>query len=137
MMRWPSAYCAMSSGLSRSTMRSSTQPALPELVRTRYQSSITTAGLGGGVASAECPLVVAGLAEVEVEVEVEVSCFTGGAVLAEPVLPGAGAFAGLAGFFWFGLVFDCVVLAGLGALGAFFSAVARRSTSTFSPSLSW
>src|SRR5271166_5468036 len=44
-MRWPSAYCAMSSGISRSNMRSNTQPTRPEELRTRYQSSIT--GLGG------------------------------------------------------------------------------------------
>src|SRR5450631_304819 len=45
MMRWPSAYCATSSGTSRSIMRSSTHPTWPEEFRTMYQSSI--AGLGG------------------------------------------------------------------------------------------
>ena len=43
-MRCPSAYCATSTGTSRSIIRSSTQPTCPDEVRTRYQSSIT----GGG-----------------------------------------------------------------------------------------
>src|SRR5271166_5785531 len=53
MMRWPSAYWATSSGMSRLTMRNSTQPTRPAELRTRYQSSIT--GLGGSVTF---PLVV-------------------------------------------------------------------------------
>src|SRR5271165_1954420 len=116
MMRWPSAYCAMSSGISRSIMRSSTQPTRPELVRTRYQSSMM--GFGGGAWSDGCAPVVAGLAETELELEL--SCFTGGAVLDE-----AGLFAGLADFFGLAFVFDCVAATGFGGLGAFFSAVAR------------
>ena len=43
-MRWPSAYCAMSSGTSRSTMRASTQPTRLWESRTSHQSSITGTG---------------------------------------------------------------------------------------------
>src|SRR5450755_392952 len=61
MMRWPSAYCAMSSGTSRSIMRRSTQPTWPDEFRTMYQSSI--AGLGGtttfAVSAAPAPVFAA------------------------------------------------------------------------------
>src|SRR5271167_4859365 len=56
MMRCPSAYCATSRGMSRSIMRSSTQPTRPEEFRTRYQSSMT--GLGGSA-----PLVLPAAAD--------------------------------------------------------------------------
>src|SRR2546426_523958 len=39
-MRWPSAYCAISRGASRSTMRASTQPTWPSASRMSHQSSI-------------------------------------------------------------------------------------------------
>src|ERR1035437_7120029 len=52
MMRWPSAYCATSNGISRSIMRSSTQPTRPAELRTRYQSSITGFGGAGGLPGA-------------------------------------------------------------------------------------
>src|SRR5271165_7341383 len=129
MMRWPSAYCAMSSGMSRSIMRSSTQPTWPEVVRTRYQSSIATAGLGGGGCSVAFAPAAVDFTEPEASV-------VGGWDDAEAGGVGFCAFAGLADFFWLALVFDGVVAAGFGGLGAFFSAVARRTTSTFSPSLS-
>src|SRR5579863_8050940 len=41
-MRCPSAYCATSSGIDMLSMRVSTQPAWPSLVRTRLQSSMWT-----------------------------------------------------------------------------------------------
>src|SRR5260370_9716765 len=44
-IRCPSAYCATSSGMAMTSIRVSTQPALPSLVRTRLQSSI---GIGAG-----------------------------------------------------------------------------------------
>src|SRR5580700_537103 len=55
-MRWPSAYCATSSGMDMINMRASTQPTLPSLVRTRFQSSNCGAvadAAGWGVARAE------------------------------------------------------------------------------------
>ncbi len=45
------------------------------------------------------------------------------------------AFAGFSSFGFVGVVFGGLI--GLGGLGAFLSVVARRRTSTFSPSLSW
>src|SRR5271157_2443774 len=41
-MRWPSAYCATSSGTAIHRRRVRTQPDWPELVRTRLQSSVGT-----------------------------------------------------------------------------------------------
>src|SRR5579872_6390304 len=54
-MRWPSAYCATSSGIAMLTIRDRTQPALPSLVRIRYQSSngIGLRGSGGFTGSRE------------------------------------------------------------------------------------
>ena len=43
-VRWPSAYCAISSGTSKSTIRESTQPTCPSGSRMSRQSSSTVAG---------------------------------------------------------------------------------------------
>src|ERR1700733_453721 len=45
-MRWPSAYCATSSGTSRSIMRPSTQPTRLWESRTSHQSSMVGVGIG-------------------------------------------------------------------------------------------
>src|ERR1017187_10774405 len=51
-IRWPSAYCATSSGMDMANMRDNTQPALLSLVRTRLQSSMTGGFLPGSGAGA-------------------------------------------------------------------------------------
>src|ERR1700722_18116104 len=50
-MRWPSAYCATSSGIAMLNGRVSTHPTLPSNVRTRFQSSMGTSTGGGGGAT--------------------------------------------------------------------------------------
>src|SRR5450759_5416941 len=56
-MRWPSAYCATSSGIDMASIRESTHPALPSLVRTNVQSSIGTglAGVSSFFSCFSCP----------------------------------------------------------------------------------
>src|SRR5271157_3515042 len=131
MMRWPSAYWATSSGMSRSTMRNSTQPTRPAELRTRYQSSIT--GLGG---SASFPWVAIGCGGLDCVGGV--GCGGGGAGVVGVCAGGVGADAG----FWSGraaadLAFRAVLEAAADTtLGRFLSEVARLRTSTFSPSLS-
>ena len=49
----PSEYWATWSGIAIESMRDNTHPALPSLVRTRYQSSILT-GTGGGGGNFAC-----------------------------------------------------------------------------------
>src|ERR1019366_7908930 len=139
-MRWPSAYCAMSRGTSRSIMRSSTQPTLPEEFRTRYQSSMT--GLGG---SATISLDLSAALATDFAVDVAEAagvfaavCGPGAAWLGAGALPGCAG----GGCFWSlpaGWPFapEVAGLGGGGGLGAFLSVVARFRTSTFSPSLSW
>src|ERR1700722_16357161 len=51
-MRWPSAYCATSSGIDIVNIRASTHPTLPSFVRTRFQSSNCGAGPAGDTACA-------------------------------------------------------------------------------------
>src|ERR1035438_7357206 len=111
MMRWPSAYCATSNGISRSIMRSSTQPTRPAELRTRYQSSITGFGGAGGLPGALADALAEGAG-----------------------LAGTGAVLDCGGVVGapFGL---CVAFADAD-FGGFFSAVARFRTSTLSPSLS-
>src|ERR1035438_8232016 len=115
MMRCPSAYCATSSGMSRSIMRSKTQPTRPAELRTRYQSSM--AGFGGDAAS---------LADDEDDALGAtfggVAAATGGAEAACVPAFGAG-FLGCC-------VPDFAALAAAAAFGGFFSAVARFRTST-------
>src|SRR5271165_3185873 len=131
MMRWPSAYCAISRGMSRSTMRSNTQPTRPEELRTMYQSSIT--GLGGS-ASLVLPTTLGFLLGwVAGAGGVCVGCTTGADGVWLAGLPGAD-----------GGCLDCGVplLTAWGELAAagfgwFFGAVARFRMSIFSPSLSW
>src|SRR5215472_18099781 len=121
-MRWPSAYYAMSSGTSRSTMRNSTHPTLPDELRTRYQSSIT--GFGGSaslVLSAGLPPETAALAGELAAVDVG------------DVAAGDGACDGVG---CCGLMLAAAGFGGGGGFGAFLSVVARFRTSTFSPSFS-
>src|ERR1035441_9448985 len=55
-MRWPSAYCATSSGIAILSRRVRTQPDCPSGARTRLQSSIAAGGpgFGGSGASSSC-----------------------------------------------------------------------------------
>src|SRR5580698_7460126 len=50
-MRWPSAYCATSSGIAMLRGRVSTHPTFPSRVRTKFQSSIGTSTGGAGAAT--------------------------------------------------------------------------------------
>src|SRR5437588_11481454 len=52
-MRWPSAYCATSSGIAIDTRRVRAQPDWPVLVRIRLQSSVGT-GLASGASGGPC-----------------------------------------------------------------------------------
>src|ERR1035438_10674084 len=124
-MRWPSAYCAMSSGTSRSITRSSTQPTCREGLRTRYQSSMT--GLGGSASLGLLAALTLGFADEARPVAV-------GAVVCCPVAAwlGVGALAGCpgGGCFWSlpaGWLFAPAAagLGGGGGLGAFLSVVGR------------
>src|ERR1039457_1089248 len=110
--------------MSRSTIRSRTQPTRPAELRTRYQSSIT--GFGGSCSSFFA---------------------APGNEVATADLLGAGGGAWAGGCCFDGS-FEAVEGAGLGlieelftgdvgAFGGFFSAVARFMISTFSPSFSW
>src|SRR5208337_301296 len=112
--------------MSRSIMRSSTQPTRPAELRTRYQSSIT--GLGGSLAflwAATWGAFGAGC----------VGAAAGAADVCAAWLPAAGSF-------WSGraavaLAFRAVLEATEDAvLGRFLSEVVRLRMSTFSPSLS-
>src|SRR5215510_11420704 len=51
-IRFRSAYCATSSGIIMYRFRASTHPALPSVMRTRYQSSPATFGAGAPLVDA-------------------------------------------------------------------------------------